>query len=543
MRSILDSALCYNEDGYSTIPTNSATKRPLIKWTVFQDRLPTKEEIHAWWEKYPKAMVAIVTGKISQICVVDCDSEEAIKRVDSVLPERFETPVAIYPRGGRHYYFACNDESILTRTAIFDCCDIRANGGVIVVPPSINAEGKQYHWLNGLELSRGILQPMPETLKALLDSATPREHPINNNKHNFSLGLVDTFVDSAKKLFENGKRDDELFHLALALRRAGESQEYILQVLINIADTWGEGKQVKWLQQKVKSAFEFEERKEKSLSEEIRDYVLSTSGVFLSTDVHRNLDLSTRVHKKNCSEVLRRLVAEGLIERYGNKEGCFRKIENLAEIIDFQNITEDSTLNIKLPFQIEDYVRILPKNIIAVAGEPNSGKTAFLLNVVRMNMHDHEIFYFSSEMGALEMRNRLSKFEIPLDQWRFKAVERASNFADVIKPDAINIIDYLEIHDEFYKIGGLIKDIFDRLKSGVAFIAIQKNHGTDYGLGGMRGLENPRLYLAMEANKIKIIKGKNWTNPEINPSGLECDFRLVQGCRFIMTSGWRQSVL
>ena len=99
----------------------------------------------------------------------------------------------------------------------------------------------------------------------------------------------------------------------------------------------------------------------------------------------------------------------------------------------------------------------------------------------------------------------------------------------------------MEIHDEFYKIGGLIKDIFDRLKSGVAFIAIQKNRGTDYGLGGMRGLENPRLYLAMEANKIKIIKGKNWTNPEINPSGLECDFRLVQGCRFIMTSGWKKS--
>ncbi|HHT9137237.1 MAG TPA: DnaB-like helicase C-terminal domain-containing protein [Candidatus Wunengus sp. YC60] len=314
----------------------------------------------------------------------------------------------------------------------------------------------------------------------------------------------------------------------------------IFKYLYFIVRSWDECDET-WINTKIQSALKRQETRERNLSEEIREYVLSTKGVFLSTDVHKDLDLSTRVHKKNCSEVLRRLVEEGIIERNGNKNGCFRRIENHVEIIDFQNTPADATLNIKLPFQIEDYVKIMPKNIIVVAGEPNAGKTAFLLNVVRMNMQDHEIYYFSSEMGALEMRDRLSKFELPLNEWRFKAIERASNFADVIRADAINIIDFLEIHDDFYKVGGLIKDIFDRLKSGVAFIAIQKNRGTDYGLGGMRSLEKPRLYLAMEPGKIKIVKGKNWANPEVNPNGLELDFKLVKGCRFISTSGWKKS--
>jgi len=142
-------------------------------------------------------------------------------------------------------------------------------------------------------------------------------------------------------------------------------------------------------------------------------------------------------------------------------------------------------------------------------------------------------------MGAIELRDRLSKFDMPLKNWSFIAKERASNFADVIKPDEINIIDFLEVHDEFYKIGGLIKDIYDNLHKGVAIVAIQKNRGSDYGLGGTRSLEKARLYLAMEPNCLKIIKGKNWTGVQ-NPNGLAIDFKLVQGCKFISESDWQR---
>ncbi len=147
-------------------------------------------------------------------------------------------------------------------------------------------------------------------------------------------------------------------------------------------------------------------------------------------------------------------------------------------------------------------------NIGIIAGSPNSGKTAFLLNFIRLNQNKHKIHLFSSEGGKEELRQRISKFDYPLDSWKFSAWERAGDFADVIKPDDINVIDYLEIHDEFYKIGGIIKSISDRLKNGFALIALQKNNGRDEGLGGSRGLEKPRLYLSMDAGRLKIVKGE-----------------------------------
>ena len=73
-------------------------------------------------------------------------------------------------------------------------------------------------------------------------------------------------------------------------------------------------------------------------------------------------------------------------------------------------------------------------------------------NIAKDNMYQHETHYFSSEMADTELRNRLELFPDikKLEDWSFEPWERSSNFADVIRPDALNIIDYLEIHDTRY---------------------------------------------------------------------------------------------
>ena len=50
---------------------------------------------------------------------------------------------------------------------------------------------------------------------------------------------------------------------------------------------------------------------------------------------------------------------------------------------------------------------IYPGNIVIVAGSKSAGKTSFLLNTVKENMHQHEIVYLNSEMGDTEFRKRL----------------------------------------------------------------------------------------------------------------------------------------
>ncbi len=185
------------------------------------------------------------------------------------------------------------------------------------------------------------------------------------------------------------------------------------------------------------------------------------------------------------------------------------------------------------------YFNTYPGNIIVVAGSPDSGKTAFLLNVIKLNQYDFSIYYQSSEMGRDELQNRLLNFDgIGLDDWNFTAEERSSNFADVIRPNCINIIDYMELSGDFYMVAEYLRQIHDKLDGGIAIVALQKDPKAPQGRGGTFGLEKPRLYLNMDSGKTVIKKAKNWTHPEQNPNGLTLNYKIVGGCKFIITNDW-----
>ncbi len=295
------------------------------------------------------------------------------------------------------------------------------------------------------------------------------------------------------------------------------------------------------IEQKINQVLLGIEQRERSLSDEVREWVMTTTGNFLTTDVHKDLELTTRGDKKNLVVILERLRKEGVIDRHGDKRGCYRLRDSN---LDAMNIINPSgvPLDIQYPLYLDALFVTLPRNIIVIAGEPDSGKTAFLLNFVKLNMEAFEIHYFNSEMGEMELRSRLSKFGAPCLQ-DFQKVhwwERSSDFADVIQPDAVNVVDFLEITEDFWKIGTWIKQIHDRLRKGIAVIAIQKKRGAELGRGGQGTLEKPRLYLAMAPNRATIVKCKNWKDEEYNPNGQELTFKLIKGCEFRVEKLWEK---
>ena len=78
MESTLIAAMEYLDRGWSIIPCSPSTKRPCIDtWKEFQTRQPTVEEVEKWLRLRPDAHLALVTGAISGIVVVDCDNEES----------------------------------------------------------------------------------------------------------------------------------------------------------------------------------------------------------------------------------------------------------------------------------------------------------------------------------------------------------------------------------------------------------------------------------------------------------------------------------
>jgi len=71
--STLDAALGYLARGWSVIPVQPRGKRPLVPWLEFQERLPSTHEVQDWWARWPDANVAVVTGALSGVVVLDVD--------------------------------------------------------------------------------------------------------------------------------------------------------------------------------------------------------------------------------------------------------------------------------------------------------------------------------------------------------------------------------------------------------------------------------------------------------------------------------------
>ena len=538
--TILQAALNYAAKGFSIFPCKPADKKPHIKWESFQKRRATPEQIKNWWAKWPFAMIGIVTGNISGIDVMDTDTQEADDELQAYLPDSSICPTQRTPGGGKHYLFVhaegirnSNDRSPFK-------FHVRGEGGYFVVAPSVNGVGGRYEWLDGLSIQEITLACMPARLyKDLINSYALggvigggiTDNP--EDKH--------TKADESRrkqKMFEDGVRDESLFHCANCLAKGGMPREEISQVLEAIMESWGEGHEEKWREEKIQSAFKRVARRERNIAQEVREWVESSPGQFESRGIRLELDVSRKEDMHSVNDALRRLVADGIIERCGNKRGVYRRIENQCEEIDFLNASHQ-TIDIKWPFGIERYVVTLPKNVMVIAGSKDAGKTAYLLNLVRLNMNRFPIHYFSSEMGRIELRRRLEKFDLPVEAWTFKPKERSGNFADVIQPNDINIVDYLEVFEDFYRVGGMLKEIYERLDQGIAIVALQKNRGRDTGVGGDRSLEKPRLYLSLENGKAKIVVGKNWAS-EINPVGLQLEFKLVQGCKFMIQEDWHR---
>jgi hypothetical protein len=523
----LESALDYLKRNLSILPL-AKDKKPLMSWQEFQTRQPTELEVRQWFKQWPDANVGIVTGKISNLTVIDCDSQSAIEYFHQGYQGK--TPCVKTPKG-MHFYFAYQ-EGVRNTARLTDHIDVRSEGGYVVAPPSMNGNGTAYRFVNDLTNALDSFNYC-----FLYKEYVDKEKGVSTKVYN---------IPQESTLFEDGIKDEGLFHVAWSMQKGHAKLEYIAETLRRLMFSWGETDE-KWVQAKIKSIMQRSARVDRNFSNEVEEWVLSTNGNFLSTEASKCLQMTTREEQKNLSIILKRLSERNppLIEKVPGRNGHWRRVETDIEIINWQD-ADDSEYPIELPLNIHELVKLYPSNIAILAGASNTGKTSFMLETIRLNQKKYPITYLNSEMAAPELRLRLKLFEdvCKLDNWKFKAIERSSNFADVIDPDGFNVIDFMEIYDEFWKIGGWIRDIHLKLKKGIAIIAIQKKTSTkkdtqDFARGGELTLEKPRLYLAMDRGKIKIVKAKIWRNHERNPNGLTRDFHIISGWKFKPKGEWQ----
>ena len=133
----------YIKKGYSFFNTGTHEKKCFTKWSQYQDRHPTPNDITNW-STWSTKNWAIVTGEISNLIVFDVDTKNGADPTPFLNLGMYEVRT---PSGGYHFY--CQYDPLLPSTnhkkrpnkGILFAVDIQSNKALVFAPPSAFPNG------------------------------------------------------------------------------------------------------------------------------------------------------------------------------------------------------------------------------------------------------------------------------------------------------------------------------------------------------------------------------------------------------------------
>ncbi len=541
--TLLQAALEYAAMGWSVFPVREGGKLPATEHG-FLDATREARTIQHWWGENPMYNIGIATGEVSGITVIDVDGPKGIESSKTIVVP--ETRVIKTPHG-YHLYYQYNP-AFHTGAGFLPGLDVRngtkgaSNGGYVVAPPSI-VDGQEYTVLRDRDMV--ALELVPEVfMKEHRNGATPDVQPT----------WVGTLLRTGST---QGARNNDATRLAGYLHHKGHAEDIIISLMTPFAEKSQPPFSERDLEKVVKSVGKYTAGTEGNtkvtgnaevtgkvtpLAEQVDEWLKDSHGWFMAPDIHKDLGLIATADKNAVKMKLSRLAKAGHVERHPTRNGHYRHVKIYVEGLKFKSTVRGMVLDLSWPMQIEDYVHLYPGNVAVLAGNSNAGKTAFCLSFIELNHEkDMPIYYFCSEMEEAELGDRLSEFGIPLDAWNFEAFDRQVDFDQVVVPDAINIIDYLDLDGDWYMIKAHFEKIRRNLGKGFALVAMQKKGNLELGYGQDRSLATPKLYLSMSAGKLTIVKGKVPAKRGVSANGLQRTFIIQDGAYFMPAQddyGW-----
>lgn len=232
--------------GFAVIPMG-ADKRPLVKWKSYQERLPTVQELRDWDRSFPEKNIAIITGPISKLVVVDCESRED---AEWFYRERGQSPTMVQTRRGFHLYFRHPGQPVKNGQRIGGRYDVRADGGYVLAPPSTHKDGR-YKWVEKCPLR------FPRELPPFKPEWRPETAPVRNTPDSLGRFICDGAAYIKKIVATAGQGGhNATFQAAVALRDSGMSEGEALLALMawnetNADPPWSDAE----LLHKIRSAF------------------------------------------------------------------------------------------------------------------------------------------------------------------------------------------------------------------------------------------------------------------------------------------------
>ncbi len=277
-----------------------------------------------------------------------------------------------------------------------------------------------------------------------------------------------------------------------------------------------------------------------NVEQEVTDWVMGQIHPFRISTCQKELTLKLKTEFAIARQVFKNLFMAGIIDCI-DANGLFQKKQNSFNLI--TPVLTDP-LPIDWPLNIQELTQLKPKELMTVAGVYGAGKTAFCLNVAEKNMFlfQQPVRYIASELNEHELAWKLEYLPLLKMQLEKKVlfIERMDRPWEVIDPHGLNIIDYLEKHDDFYNIGKELAKCQAMLKTGIAIVCLQKNPAASMARGGAGTMQKPSLVLNLEVGEAIIKKARHWVNPSLPPVNKKIYFKLRHSVIMEAIGSWQE---
>lgn len=217
----VEQALTYLSRGWAVFPCRN--KIPLTAHG-YKDASKDIDTVRRMFSEHKNANIAVATGKVSGIFVLDIDVKngaggaESLMELEREFGELPHTAEALTWSGGRHIFFRYPEKGVGCKTGVRPGIDVRGDGGYVIAPPSV-IEGKSYEWEIEHHPDETMIAEAPEWLLELLEEKQP---------------VVD-LSDKGAKITQN--RNNTLMLMGVKLRKMGLEHAQIESMLQSINES------------------------------------------------------------------------------------------------------------------------------------------------------------------------------------------------------------------------------------------------------------------------------------------------------------------
>jgi hypothetical protein len=236
--SMLEWALFWADNGIPVFPLYSVTPEGICRcrdgaqckspgkhpktFRGLKEATTDKSQIERWWRADPQANIGGATGGKARLLVVDCDPRHGGDAslhdlVEAHGPEWLDTLTHKTGAGGHHFCYTYPADVDLRNTAnkLAPGIDTRAEGGYVVLPPSLHASLKRYELANLLQTRQAPAWLIEELTR------DPKVAPSR---------VIDFQERRARQapgagVIPDGERNETLFKTGCAIWGQGEAQD------------------------------------------------------------------------------------------------------------------------------------------------------------------------------------------------------------------------------------------------------------------------------------------------------------------------------